>query len=108
MSNAIPETEAVMKKYDLSKAFDDIFLSNQLGLKKPEAEMFAHAIKTHQLNPEETILIDDTKKNLVSASKSGIIPVCCKNTTQVGETIKKMFKSIVPQTQPTPVQDRTK
>ena len=50
MSNAIPETEAVMKKYDLSKAFDDIFLSNQLGLKKPEAEMFAHAIKTHQLN----------------------------------------------------------
>ncbi len=107
MSNAIPETEEIMKKYDLSQAFDDIFLSNQLGLKKPEAEMFEHAIKTHNLNPEETILIDDTKKNLISASKSGIKPVLCKNTTQVCETIKKLFRPILPQT-PTPIQERTK
>ena len=96
MSNAIPETEAVMKKYDLSSAFEQVFLSNQLGMKKPEEEMFAHALKNYNLNPEETILIDDTKKNLVSAQRVGIRPICCKNTTQVCDTIKKLFKPLFP------------
>ena len=96
MSNAIPETEAVMKKYDLSSAFEQVFLSNQLGMKKPEEEMFAHALENCNLNPEETILIDDTKKNLVSAQRVGIRPICCKNTTQVCDTIKKLFKPLFP------------
>ena len=96
MSNAIPETEAVMKKYDLSSAFEQVFLSNQLGMKKPEEEMFAHALENYNLNPEETILIDDTKKNLISAQRVGIRPICCKNTTQVCDTIKKLFKPLFP------------
>ena len=96
MSNAIPETEAVMKKYDLSAAFEQVFLSNQLGMKKPEEEMFAHALENYNLNPEETILIDDTKKNLISAQRVGIRPICCKNTTQVCDIIKKLFKPLFP------------
>ena len=96
MSNAIPETEAVMKKYDLSSAFEQVFLSNQLGMKKPEEEMFAHALENYNLNPEETVLIDDTKKNLISAQRVGIRPICCKNTTQVCDTIKKLFKPLFP------------
>lgn len=96
MSNAIPETEAVMKNYDLSAAFEQVFLSNQLGMKKPEEAMFAHAIENCNLNPEETILIDDTKKNLISAQRVGIRPICCKNTTQVCDTIKKLFRPLFP------------
>lgn len=96
MSNAIPETEAVMKKYDLSSAFEQVFLSNQLGMKKPEEEMFAHALENYNLNPEETVLIDDTKKNLISAQRVGIRPICCKNTAQVCDTIKKLFKPLFP------------
>lgn len=96
MSNAIPETEAVMKNYDLSTAFEQVFLSNQLGMKKPEEAMFAHAIGNYNLNPEETILIDDTKKNLISAQRVGIRPICCKNTTQVCDTIKKLFRPLFP------------
>ena len=46
MSNAIPETEIVMNKYDLSYAFEGLLLSNHLGLMKPNEEIYRFAIET--------------------------------------------------------------
>jgi epoxide hydrolase-like predicted phosphatase len=52
--------------------FDDVVISSEVGLIKPDPEIFALAARRLALRPEECIFIDDTAKNCEAAAKSGI------------------------------------
>lgn len=82
MSNSTPETEQVMEKHNLNKIFDGIILSTDIKLIKPEKEIYKYAISTYNLTPQNTIMIDDSKKNLLAAKTLGIQPFQCKNTNE--------------------------
>ena len=80
MSNSIPETEKAMNKHDLKSVFNGIILSHHLKMMKPQKKMYEYAIKTHALIPEETLMIDDTKKNLIAANEVGFKTIQCKKS----------------------------
>ncbi|GGX28666.1 HAD family hydrolase [Aquimarina muelleri] len=48
--------------------FDAFYLSHEINLRKPEIDIFKFVLKEHQLNPEETLFIDDTKENTNAAA----------------------------------------
>lgn len=52
--------------------FDGLVFSGPLGLTKPNAEIFEHLLDTYGLNPQETIFIDDSEKNIIGAKNVGI------------------------------------
>ncbi len=52
--------------------FDAFYLSHEINLRKPEIDIFKFVLKQHQLNPEETLFIDDTKENTDTAATLGI------------------------------------
>lgn len=52
--------------------FDDLFLSNEMHLAKPGAEIFIEAMRRGNINPEETLFIDDLEQNVLAARKLGI------------------------------------
>ena len=42
---------------DINKYFDDIFISSDLGIKKPQKEFMENLIKKHSLNKDECVMI---------------------------------------------------
>jgi putative hydrolase of the HAD superfamily len=64
-------TDYIRKNFDL-RVFDDVFFSNEIGLIKPDREIFDFVLKQIRLNADECLFIDDTQKNLDTAKTIGI------------------------------------
>lgn len=60
--------------------FDDIILSDKVGIKKPDPRIFLYLLEKHKLDPRTCIFIDDQYKNLEAAQQMGINKtILCKN-----------------------------
>ncbi len=52
--------------------FENQFYSHQIGLMKPDKEVFLYIIKKLNTQPEHILFIDDLKSNIVSAKALGL------------------------------------
>lgn len=57
---------------EFNSLFKKAYYSYQLGLRKPDITIFDFVIKDSNLNPQETLFIDDLKVNIESAEKTGL------------------------------------
>jgi FMN phosphatase YigB (HAD superfamily) len=57
---------------DLSGYFEKIYLSYQIQMRKPDAEIFELVLKENNLIAEETLFIDDSPQHIETAQKMGI------------------------------------
>ena len=62
--------------------FDDIVLSFQVGLAKPDPKIFLLASERIGVDPEECLFVDDLSKYLEGAQKVGMQTILFKNTEQ--------------------------
>lgn len=76
LSNA---TMTFAKKYrtipwmvSILEQFDGLVFSAEVGMAKPDLEIYEYVLKTYQLKAEETIFVDDFKENAEAAKKIGI------------------------------------
>lgn len=56
----------------LSHLFEKVFLSYEMGLLKPEKEIYQAVLQEAALNPQRTLFLDDNASNLAGASSMGI------------------------------------
>ena len=54
------------------KLFDKMYLSHELGLRKPDVKIFEYILKEQKLKAEEVFFIDDSPQHIASAKKIGI------------------------------------
>jgi len=54
------------------RCFEKVYFSFELGLRKPDEEIFNYLIKKHELSPKRTLFVDDKKENTDAALKLGI------------------------------------
>ena len=54
------------------KLFDNVFLSNEIGLIKPDVKKYKYVLKKLDAKPKECIFIDDKLRNLITAREYGI------------------------------------
>jgi putative hydrolase of the HAD superfamily len=52
--------------------FDEVFLSYELGMRKPHKETFEAVVTRLGLNPAETLFIDDSPQHLIGAAATGL------------------------------------
>ncbi len=52
--------------------FDAFYLSHEIQLRKPNANIYEFVLKENNMNAEESLFIDDTEENILSAAKLGI------------------------------------
>ena len=71
--------------------FDKMYLSHEIGIRKPNIEAFQFILKQQQLNPNEVLFIDDSLQHIEGAKKIGII--CCH--LKDGEDITTLFSDKV-------------
>ena len=53
-------------------SFEQFYLSHEIHLRKPNAEIYNFVLQENNLKPEETFFIDDTKENTDAAEQLGI------------------------------------
>lgn len=52
--------------------FDVFYLSYEIGMRKPDAEIFDFVLQANELLPHETFFVDDVKENTDAAAELGI------------------------------------
>lgn len=95
LSNLTNEmTRHILAKHKIKSCFHKLFFSNQLGLMKPDKEIFLYALKTLKASPAETIFIDDSLENIVAAEKLGLNIIHFKSQNQCVAELKKMGSAL--------------
>lgn len=57
---------------DLNPFFEKVYLSHEIGMRKPNPEIFEYVIQQNSLDPNRTLFIDDTAIHLEGAKKCGL------------------------------------
>ena len=78
-----------IEKGNLDKIFEKIYSSADLGMKKPDLDVYEHVIKDLNVAPEEILFIDNLERNTLAAEKLGIKCIVFKNVKQLKEDLEK-------------------
>ena len=83
------------EKYRLQNSFldefDDRIISGDVGLAKPDIKIYQLAIKKFNLNPEESLFIDDKIENTKGAEQAGIKTIQLQNPEDLDKEIRKFI-----------------
>ena len=80
------------KKWEaFSSLFDKIYLSHQIGLRKPNKETFELILNQNCLRPNEVFFIDDSYQHIETAK---ILGITCHHLLE-GEDITALFPDII-------------
>tara|TARA_B100000965_G_scaffold385117_1_gene386041 strand:- start:1250 stop:1843 length:594 start_codon:yes stop_codon:yes gene_type:complete len=92
LSNWSAETFlGMIDEYPFLKKFDDLIISGEVKLIKPDHRIFNLAISKFKLIPEETVFIDDRKENIESALKLNFKTIHLTNPNLIKEEIYKFL-----------------
>lgn len=73
LSNGTQEwTLDLIKRHNLDRLFDHIVLSGDLGIIKPDAEIYEHTLDKLEVKASEAVFIDDRPSNVEAAEDLGI------------------------------------
>jgi len=70
--------------------FDDVIISDHVGYKKPDREMFEHLLEKHSLDQGESIFMDDNITNVTAAVDLGFTAVVVHDFAEVTEKLKRI------------------
>ena len=70
--NAIKKQLGNKKWLAFCELFDKMYLSHELGLRKPDVKIFEYILKEQKLKAEEVFFIDDSPQHIDGAKKLGI------------------------------------
>ena len=76
---------------NLDQLFDKLFLSYEMGMWKPDTEIYYHMLKKIKLQPNETLFLDDNINNIESAKSIGIQTILVEPPTSITEYCKNIF-----------------
>jgi FMN phosphatase YigB (HAD superfamily) len=63
----------------LEPLFEKTYLSHEMGLRKPDPEIFQVVLNENNLVPKETLFIDDSPQHIASAKTLGIVAYHLEN-----------------------------
>ena len=61
-----------IKDGSLNEFFDKAYYSFEIGLRKPDLPAYEYVLKENNLNPAETLFIDDSLQNIEAAKQLGL------------------------------------
>ena len=64
--------ETVSGKDDIAHFFHNVHFSHHLKMRKPEPEIYEAVVEINDLNPDETLFVDDRHENIMAAEGVGL------------------------------------
>jgi putative hydrolase of the HAD superfamily len=75
---------------ELKSLFDEIIISSDIGMVKPDDDIYLYALKKIGSKPEESVFVDDGKVNIDTAAKLGMIGFLYTDRAAFVEYIKSL------------------
>lgn len=82
------------RKYSYHKLFKHVVYSFQVGLTKPNKEIFLLVLKKLQLKPQECLFIDDYKNNILAAESLSMKAIQFISSTDLKKRLRKVFNDV--------------
>jgi glucose-1-phosphatase len=73
---------ALEQEWKIADAFDEVFISAEVGVAKPDPRIFELALSRLQVSPPEAVFVDDFLDNVTAARQLGIQAIHFRNSTQ--------------------------
>lgn len=75
---------------NLEPFFEKVYYSCRMGMRKPDTEIFDFVLKENNLNPNETLFIDDSPQHIEGALKTGIQAKLLEKTKDVSLLLSEL------------------
>lgn len=75
------------EQFNISDWFDEVVWSCDIGINKPDKQIFSYVIDKFDLNPEECIFIDDKQNNVDAAKSLGMNGIIYQNPKQLKQEL---------------------
>ncbi|MGD9591548.1 MAG: HAD family hydrolase [Candidatus Berkiella sp.] len=80
----------LQERYDFWPLFRGVVVSARIGHLKPSREIYDHLLTSYQLNPKETVFMDDMPNNVHGAKEMGMFAIQFENTEQAIAALKEL------------------
>lgn len=70
--------------------FDEVYYSCRMGMRKPDKEIFDFVLQANNLDPEETVFIDDSIQHVKGAGACGIKAYLLPKNMEVSELLTEL------------------
>ena len=75
---------------EVFEPFDALFLSHEVGFRKPNVDAFRHVCRLMDVLPEQVTFLDDSQENIEGALSAGLNAFLTKNEEEVVTTLKSL------------------
>jgi HAD superfamily hydrolase (TIGR01509 family) len=66
------ELRPIIERYDLAELFDEICISSEVGMAKPNPDIFTHVAGLLDVSPADCVFTDDNERNVQAARSVGM------------------------------------
>jgi glucose-1-phosphatase len=84
-----------LDRWGVVNYFDWTFVSHELGMMKPDQEIYEHVIATVGVLPARLLFLDDSEENVSAARKLGIRSEQVRGIAEVNQAISRHFPELV-------------
>jgi epoxide hydrolase-like predicted phosphatase len=94
LSNAFDDLRQIItERWHFEDAFDDMVISAEVGLVKPDARIFLLATEQLEVDANQAVFVDDMRRNIEGAKRVGLIGIHFQNPSQVRHDIENLLSS---------------
>ncbi|KLV05200.1 HAD family hydrolase [Photobacterium aquae] len=86
--NVVEIVEHLKSTYDFWPLFDGAVVSADLGLLKPQLEIYQSLLSCYQLDGDESVFIDDMARNVEGAKLAGMSAIQFENAAQCEQALR--------------------
>jgi FMN phosphatase YigB (HAD superfamily) len=83
----IQNTEGMASFFEFCELFEKVYLSHDIGLRKPHTEVFTHIVDEQGLEASETLFIDDSPQHVAGALKAGLKAYHLKDGEEISQLL---------------------
>ena len=92
ISNMVDDTLVFMRRhYDWLDLFDELIFSCEVGVNKPEREIYEICLRKLNISPHECLFVDDSRINVKGAKDSGMRAIQFNNFSQFLHDFEEKF-----------------
>ena len=92
ISNAWSGMRTWLVEHDIADIFDDMVISAEIGVAKPDPRIYHVALQNLMVKPEESVFIDDMLRNVEAARKIGMYAVQFIQPDQAVTELSELLK----------------
>jgi epoxide hydrolase-like predicted phosphatase len=97
LSNAWDNLRRVVSDtWEIADAFDDIVISAEVGISKPDPRIYELAVLRLGVLPREAVFVDDFPHNIEAAQRVGLKGILFRNSDQVRQDLEGLLNETNP------------